>query len=124
MEQFLKQNKLPYRLVWDPLVLGVKTRRTGKAFSRHKRFYASFTGERPQNERGPPGGFEFDCSFCAQPQKTFGKLKQHFERTHYRSFQMQVKLPKAGFIRFCPIEDRHFAVKDTRTLKKHLADVN
>ena len=83
MNKFLLDNKLHYEVVWDLDVLGCKTKRLSKCFSKAQRKKVAKTGEKPRHSLGRPGEYEFDCSFCGQKLGPAGELRQHYNQVHY-----------------------------------------
>ena len=47
MKKFIKDNKLPYAVVWDLNVLGCKTKRVSKCFDKSQQKLAAKTGIKP-----------------------------------------------------------------------------
>ena len=64
MQKFLSENQLSFEVVYDLSVIGNKTTRLNEAFSVEQREEAAKSGKRPQNSKGRPGEFEYDCTFC------------------------------------------------------------
>ena len=83
MNKFVRDNKLPFEVVWRLEVLGCKTKRLSKCFDKAQRKEAAKTGEKPRHHLGRPGEFEYDCSFCGQKLGPPGELRQHYDQVHY-----------------------------------------
>ena len=84
MQKFLTENRLPYCVVWDLRVCGIKTMRLGTWASYEQKMLASKNGEVPRQSTGRPGKFDLDCSFCKAKMGPPGALKQQYEQVHYQ----------------------------------------
>ena len=85
MKKFINVNKLPYEVVWDLAVLGTKTKRVSKAFSKEQQKEAALTGVKPRKQLGRPGDFEYNCNLCHDALGPPGELRQHYDQVHYRA---------------------------------------
>ena len=90
MQKFLDDNHLPYELVLDVDVLGCRTKRASKAFTKAQVKLAIATGGKPTCGAGRPGEFEMDCRFCHREIGAPGVLRQHFIRKHAEAQQTRV----------------------------------
>lgn len=74
MKKFIRDNKLPFEVVYDLSVIGIKTRRLSKAFSKKQREEAVKSGKKPQHAKGRPGEYAYDCTFCGKKKGPAGEL--------------------------------------------------
>ena len=87
MQKFHYDNSLPYELVLDVDVLGCRTKRVTKCFTKEQVKRAIETGGKPMSGPGRPGEFELDCRFCHEEIGPPGVLRQHFIRKHAQAEQ-------------------------------------
>ena len=119
MQKFLDDNRLPYELVLDVDVLGCRTKRASKAFTKAQVKLAIATGGKPTCGPGRPGEFEMDCRFCHREIGAPGVLRQHFIRKHAEAQQTRVQMHKDGKGYYCPVKGCPKKCKSPLTLKRH-----